>query len=114
LSYAAGTTTSLPSFLGLQLEGKGDLPNAVGLDLWVRGAWKHEFDTARSTESAFIAAPGFDFEIQGAQPPRDALVTSVGAKLKVTKNAAVFGTFEGQFGPGANSVAGTGGIMITW
>jgi uncharacterized protein with beta-barrel porin domain len=114
LSYAAGTTTSLPTFLGLQLEGKGDLPNAMGLDLWVRGAWKHEFDTARSTESAFIAAPGFNFEIQGAQPPRDALVTSVGAKLNVTKNAAVFGTFEGQFGPGANSVAGTGGIMITW
>jgi uncharacterized protein with beta-barrel porin domain len=38
LSYAARTTTSLPSFLGLQLEGKGDLPNAMGLDLWVRAA----------------------------------------------------------------------------
>jgi uncharacterized protein with beta-barrel porin domain len=114
LSYAARTTTSLPSFLGLQLEGKGDLPNAMGLDLWARAAWKHEFDATRSTESAFIAAPGFDFVVQGAQPPRDALVTSIGAKLNVTKNAAIFGTFEGQFGWGSNSIAGTGGLVITW
>jgi outer membrane autotransporter protein len=114
LSYAARTTTSLPSFLGLQLEGKGDLPNAMGLDLWARAAWKYEFDATRSTESAFIAAPGFDFVVQGAQPPRDALVTSIGAKLNVTKNAAIFGTFEGQFGWGSNSIAGTGGLVITW
>jgi uncharacterized protein with beta-barrel porin domain len=114
LSYAARTTTSLPSFVGMQLEGKGDLPNTMGLDLWVRAAWKHESDPTRSTESAFIAAPGFDFAIQGAQPPRDAAVTSVGAKLKLTKNAAIFGTFEGQFGPGAYSIGGTGGITITW
>jgi uncharacterized protein with beta-barrel porin domain len=43
-----------------------------------------------------------------------AAVTSIGAKLKLTKNAAIFGTFEGQFGPGANSIGGTGGITITW
>jgi uncharacterized protein with beta-barrel porin domain len=114
LSYAARTTTSLPSFLGLQLEGKGDLPNAMGLDLWARAAWKHEFDSTRSTESSFIAAPGFDFVVQGAQPPRDALVTSIGAKLSVTKNAAIFGTFESQFGSGSNSKAGTGGLVIAW
>jgi uncharacterized protein with beta-barrel porin domain len=114
LSYAARTATSLPSFVGLQLEGKGDLPNAMGLDLWARAAWKHESDPTRSTESAFIAAPGFDFVIQGAQPPRDAAVTSIGAKLKLTKNAAIFGTFESQFGAGANSIGGTGGITINW
>jgi hypothetical protein len=32
----------------------------------------------------------------------------------VTKNAAIFGTFEGQFGWGSNSIAGTGGLVITW
>ena len=52
--------------------------------------------------------------IQGARPPRDAFVTSVGAKLNLTKNAAIFATFEGQFGQGANSIAGTGGLAITW
>ena len=114
LSYAAKTTTSLPSFLGLQLEAKGDLPNQMGLDVWARGAWKHEFDPTRSIESSFIAAPGFDFAIQGAQPPRDAFVASVGLKLNVTKNAAIFGTFEGQFGSGASSVGGTGGLVLTW
>jgi uncharacterized protein with beta-barrel porin domain len=114
LSYASVTTTSLPSFLGLQLEAKGDLPNQMGLDVWARGAWKHEFDPTRSIETSFIAAPGFDFTIHGAEPPRDAFVTSVGLKLNVTKNAAIFGTFEGQFGSGASSVGGTGGLALTW
>ena len=114
LTYEARTINSLPSFVGLQLESNAALPNAMDLDFWARGAWKHEFDPSRSTESAFISAPGFDFVIQGAQAPRDSLVTSIGFKLKVTKNAALFGTFEGQFGWSAPSVGGTGRVVISW
>ncbi len=114
LSYASMTTTSLPSYLGLQIEAKGDLPNQMGSDVWARGAWKHEFDPTRSTQSSFISAPGFDFAIQGAQPPHDAFVTSVGLKLNLTKNAAIFGTFEGEFGSGARSYGGTGGLVVAW
>ena len=114
LSFNSRTTTSLPSYLGLQLETKGDLQNQMSFDVWARGAWMHEFDAARSTQASFISAPGFDFVVQGAQPPRDAFVTSVGLKLNLTKNAAIFGTFEGQFGSGATSVGGTGGLVVTW
>ena len=74
----------------------------------------HEFDAGRSIESAFISAPGFDFVTQGARPARDALVTSLGAKLNLTKNAAIFPTFEGQFGAGMTSVGGTGGLIVSW
>ena len=114
LSYESRTTTSLPGYLGLRLEAKTDLANRMSLDVWARGAWKHEFDPTRSTQSAFISAPGFDFVLQGAEPPRNAFVTSIGAKLNLSKSAAIFGTFEGQFGPGATSVGGTGGIVFTW
>ncbi len=114
LSYGARTTQSLPSYLGLQLETKASIGGEMNLDAWVRAAWKHEFDTGRSIESSFISAPGFDFTIQGARPPSDALVTSVGLKLKITNNAAIFGTFEGQFGSGANSYGGTGGLVVSW
>jgi len=84
------------------------------VDVWARGAWKHEFDASRSVEASFIAAPGFDFVIQGAEPPRNSFVTSVGLKLNLTKNASIFGTFEGDFGSGATSVGGTGGIVVAW
>jgi outer membrane autotransporter protein len=115
LSYASTTIDTLPSYLGLQLEGKTNSLGQMGLDVWVRAAWQHEFDLNRSTNSSFISAPGFNFTIQGAEPPADALVTSVGAKLNITKNVAVFGTFEGQFGEGgANSIGGTGGLVFTW
>ena len=114
LSYQARTTQSLPSYLGLQLETKTSLGGQMNIDAWARAAWKHEFDTERSIESSFIAAPGFNFEIQGARPPRDALVTSIGLKLNITSNAAIFGTFEGQFASGANSYGGTGGLIFSW
>ena len=114
LTYDSRTIGSLPSYLGLQLESKAPLFNGMELGVWARGAWKHEFETDRSTESAFIAAPGFDFVVQGARPPRDAFVTTIGAKLSLSKNAALFGTFEGQFGSGASSVGGTGGLVVSW
>jgi hypothetical protein len=115
LSFASTTTTSVPGYLGLQLDAKGDLPNLLTpFDVWVRGAWQHEFSTSRSFDASFISAPGVDFTIQGAQPPHDALATTVGLKLNLTKNAAIFGTFEGQFGANATSVGGTGGVVFTW
>ncbi len=86
----------------------------MDLDFWARGAWQHEFEADRSTDSSFIAAPGFNFIVQGALPPRDSFVTTIGAKLALTKNAALFGTFEGQFGWGATSVGGTGGLVVSW
>ena len=114
LSFNARTSTSFPGYLGLQLETKSDLWNQMSFDVWARGAWMHEFDASRSTQASFLSAPGFDFVVQGAQPPRDAFITSVGLKLNLTKNAAIFGTFEGQFGSGATSVGGTGGVVVTW
>ena len=114
LSYASTTVDTLPSYLGAQLEEKTNFAQ-VGVDAWIRAAWQHEFDLGRWTNSSFISAPGFNFTIQGAEPPRDALVTSIGAKLTITKNVAVFGTFEGQFGEGGgNSIGGTGGLVFTW
>ena len=46
LSFNSRTTTSLPSYLGLQLETKSDLPNQMSFDIWARGAWMHEFDAS--------------------------------------------------------------------
>ena len=47
LSFNARTSTSFPSYLGLQLETKSDLRNQMSFDIWARGAWMHEFDASR-------------------------------------------------------------------
>jgi outer membrane autotransporter protein len=114
LSYVGRNIVSLPSFLGVQFDGKTNLSDGVALNAWVRTAWKHEFDADRSTESAFIAAPGFDFVIEGAQPPRDALVANLGAKLKFGKNTSLFASFNGDFGAGSRGYTGTGGVSVSW
>ena len=114
LSYAGRNILSLPTFLGLQLDGKTEFGQDMWLSLSARAAWKHEFADDRSTESAFISAPGFDFVVRGARPSRDSVVANLGAKLQLGKTVAIFGNVIGDAGAGSHSLAATGGVSLSW
>jgi uncharacterized protein with beta-barrel porin domain len=114
LSYSARNTLSLPGFLGLQLDSRLDLANDGSLEFHARAEWRHEFSPDRSTESAFVSAPVFNFVVQGAQPPRDAAVLSLGGKLAFSKNVALFGSVNGEIGGADRLFSGTGGIVVSW
>jgi len=114
LSYSARTIDTLPSFLGLQVDAKTAFAQDMLLSVSARAAWKHEFADDRSTESAFISAPGFNFVIQGARPARDSVVANFGAKLQIGKNVAIFGNVLGEAGEGERSLAATGGVSVSW
>ena len=114
LSYNERTVNSLPSRLGLQLKTNTDLASDTVLSLALSGAWKHEFKPERSIESSFIAAPGFDFVIRGAQPPIDVLLANIGLNLTISKSLTLFGNFEyDAFGMG-HSYAGMAGLNVSW
>jgi len=114
LNYATRTIASLPTFLGLQLKTQTDLGKNIWLSSSVRAAWKSEWLSDRSTESSFIAAPGFFFTVQGAQPARDALRVSITEKLKLNQNISMFAGFNGDFARTGQSYFGTLGIGAQW
>ena len=113
LSYHSRTNNTLPSFLGAQFDAEAYLGGGTRLSSWARLSWVHEFDTRRTTENSFIAAPGYSFVIEGARAPSDAVRANVGAKLSLSKNFSIFASADGDFSPsGLSSIAGTAGLRI--
>ena len=112
LTYSSRTITTLPTFLGLQLKTDTEVGNGMQLSSLLRAAWKSEWSSDRSTRSSFITAPGFDFVVQGATPPRDSLRLTVTEKLTINKNAEIFGSFDGDFAPTGQGYKGSIGLRI--
>ncbi len=114
LSYNDRIIDSMPLRLGIQLKTKTEFTADTALSLVVSAAWKHEFRTERSTESSFVSAPGFDFVIQGAHPPVDSMLASIGLNLTVSKVCTLFGNFECDALGTEQSYAGMAGFHINW
>ena len=113
LSYASRVVDSLPVSLGLQFDSKFDVA-AMPAAWWLRAAWVHEFAPDRTINPSFLAAPGYGFVVNGATAARDAARLEGSLKFAVSRNAALFTTFNGEFSDKGNSYAGTGGLRISW
>jgi uncharacterized protein with beta-barrel porin domain len=113
LSYASQYINSVPLFLGTQFDS-ASLVSGNPLSYFVRVAWRHDFEPYRSIESSFIAAPGFDFTVNGAIAPQDAASINIGAKYDLTKQISIMSNFEGLFSGQGNSYGGTVGAKSTW
>lgn len=114
LNYMGRTIASVPSFLGVQLSRKIDLGGDMKLSFWARAAWKHEFEPLRSIEAGFIAAPGFNFIVNGASAISDMARVDAGMKVAVSKNLEFFASFDGDFAPQGRDIAGSGGVRVNW
>ncbi len=114
LSFAPHSSDSLPSFLGLQIDLSSDLPGGGTLKSWLRTSWKHEFDASRAIDSTFVSAPGIDFSVRGAQPPRDAAVTDLGISANVDDTVSISASLGNQTGGGTQGYTGTIGLSMTW
>src|SRR5262249_42188880 len=92
LSYQSQTTTSLPTFLGLQFDTRFTLYNM----LWspfVRTAWVHEFNPDRSITGSLVSVPGTLFAVDGARAWNDALKVNAGARVALNQYASLFASF---------------------
>jgi outer membrane autotransporter protein len=114
LSYDANTVTSLPTFLGAQIDTQYRLLNGQMLSPWLRAAWVHEFSTDRPIQASFVSVPGTGFTVDGARPGSDALRLGAGATLAFNTNAYLFANLEGEFSNDDRTYAATGGIRLTW
>jgi outer membrane autotransporter protein len=114
LTYQPQTSTSLPTFLGLQFDTHLTLANAAVWSPFVRMAWVHEFRPDRSITGSFVSVPGTLFAVDGARAGSDALKVNAGSRLALNRYASLFASFDGEFSNSGHSYGGHGGVRLRW
>ncbi len=113
-SYACRTIALLPRFLGAQIDTRVILANGMAWTPYARLAWVHEFEPTREITASFITLPVTGFTVDGPRAARDAVRVDVGSKLAITRSAALFASFDGEFPDRSQMYAGKGGLRVTW
>ena len=113
LTYAGKTVTATRTELGLR--GDKSWAMAEGL-LTIRGraAWAHDYNSDRNISAAFQSLPGSTFIVNGAQPARNAALTSASAEMNFNGGWSVAATFDGEFSDVSRSYAGKGVVRYAW
>ncbi|WP_083931498.1 autotransporter outer membrane beta-barrel domain-containing protein [Methyloferula stellata] len=114
LSYAARTTSSLPTFLGAQFDARSELPNGWIVSPYLRLSWVHEFEPNRNIAASFIVLPGSDFSVNGPRAAADAARINAGIRLAVAHNISLFASVTGEFSDRSDMYAGKGGLKVYW
>jgi uncharacterized protein with beta-barrel porin domain len=114
LSVASQTITSLPTFVGVQVDGRYRTPDGAVLAPYARLSWVHEFEPDRRVSAAFVTLPGASFTVNGARPASDAARLDTGAKLMFRGGLALFANFTGEWSDHTHSYAGSGGFRYAW
>jgi outer membrane autotransporter protein len=114
LTYQSQTTTSLPTFLSVQLDTRWSLTNGMRWSPFLRAAWVHEFNPDRSISGSLVSVPGTLFAVDGARAWSDALKVNAGSRLAINQFASLFASFDGEFANSGHSYAGRGGIRFSW
>ena len=113
LTYASMNATDTRSELGTRFD---NLTVWNGMPLVLRGrlAWAHDWVSDPALGAVFQALPGSNFTVNGAAPPKNAALTTAGAELHLTANWTAMAKFDGEFGAGSQTYAGTGTVKYSW
>jgi outer membrane autotransporter protein len=114
LSYSAHTTTSLPTFLGAQIDTRYVLAGGQVLSPLARLSWVHEFRPDRQVESSFVSIPSTLFTVDGARAARDSVRLDTGVTLALNQSVALFANFNGELSSESQMASATGGAKVTW
>ncbi|HEX3439442.1 MAG TPA: autotransporter outer membrane beta-barrel domain-containing protein, partial [Pseudolabrys sp.] len=114
LSYSAHTTTSLPTFLGAQIDTRYVLAGGQVLSPIARVSWVHEFNPDRQIEASFVSIPSTLFTVDGARAARDSVRLDTGATLALNQSVALFANVSGEFSGESQMASATGGAKIAW
>jgi uncharacterized protein with beta-barrel porin domain len=114
LQYGAHTVSSVPLYLGGQIDSRFDLAPGLVLIPSLRVAEVHEFNPQRTITAEFLSAPGFPFVVHGAAAAEDAAQIQAGVRLALNRQISIYANFTGYFSGSGNSVGGFGGVKISW
>jgi uncharacterized protein with beta-barrel porin domain len=114
LAYQPVTTTSLPTFLGVQFDTAVPLPNGMTWSPFARTSWVHEFDPARNITASLIALNNPAFTVDGARAASDSAKLDLGSQLAITRNVSLIASFNGEFSGREQIYSGMGALRVSW
>jgi outer membrane autotransporter protein len=114
LTYQPRTTTSLPTFVGAQVDTQMRLANGGIAHPYARVSWVHEFIPERRVDAAFVTIPGLAFTVDGARPASDAVRLDAGARIALERGLSAFGNLSGEFSDRARSYTASAGVRSVW
>ena len=112
LSFAGRSITSLPTFLGLQVDTRIVLPNGAVWTPFVRASWVHEFFPNREVTASLLGIT--PWTVAGARAARDSLKVDAGSRLAITPAASLFANVNGEFAEHSRFYTATGGLRYAW
>ncbi|HEY4407015.1 MAG TPA: autotransporter domain-containing protein [Xanthobacteraceae bacterium] len=114
LSYAAQNATLARSELGGRFDRIFAQADGSSVDLFGRAAWAHDWRSNPSLAATFIAVPVATFVVSGAAPPSDLALVTAGAEWRGRGGWSALAKFDGEFGRGADTYAGTAQVKYSW
>jgi outer membrane autotransporter protein len=114
LNYASHTGSVTRAELGSWLSNNYLLAgNAVAV-LFGRAAWAHDWQNGLQAAPTFLTLPTASFIVNGAKPASDLAVVTAGAELRLAGGISLMGKFDGEFGAGTSTYAGTARVRYVW
>jgi outer membrane autotransporter protein len=114
LSYASHTGSVTRAELGSWLSNNYLLAGDAVAVLFGRAAWAHDWQNDLQAAAAFQTLPTASFIVNGAKPASDLAVVTAGAELRLPGGISLMGKFDGEFGQGTSTYAGTARVRYTW
>jgi outer membrane autotransporter protein len=114
LSYAPHTGSVTRAELGSWFSNNYLLAGDAVAVLYGRAAWAHDWQNSLQASPIFLTLPTASFIVNGAKPASDLAVVTAGAELRLAGGISLMGKFDGEFGPGTNTYAGTGRLRYVW
>ena len=114
LSYNSNSTTASRFELGSWFDHLFAFNNGNAIMLRGRLAWAHDDGNNGAISSVFQTLPGAGFTVNGAAPPQNLALASVGAELRLVNNVSLGARFDGEFSDRAQTYSGTGTVRYRW
>jgi outer membrane autotransporter protein len=114
LSYSARDTTAIRTELGAWFDTMVTVSRTAALSLRARAAWAHDTSNNPGLTAIFQTLPGSSFTISTTAVPRDSVLLSAGAELRLARNWSVGTKFDGESAGRSRTYAGTGVVKYVW
>ncbi|MBV9630392.1 MAG: autotransporter domain-containing protein [Xanthobacteraceae bacterium] len=115
LSYASRTGNVERGELGSWVNTLYLLQGNSVVSLFGRAAWAHDWQNTPQASATFLGvSPIAAFIVNGAKPAADLGVVTAGAELRMASGWALMGKFDGEFGSGTQTYAGTARARYVW